>query len=127
VPWDPYDGFYFFNPFAENTFERRDWFDDHVHLSTLRFGSELLRVERLLERARVGTVVVTYHGLGGPIPSSYTLVGDERSGSDRIRTWVQGTQRQSRWAWLETLGSVTRVSRSDMQSALASLMCEDLH
>jgi SAM-dependent methyltransferase len=127
VPWEPYDGFYFFNPFAENTYEKAERFDDGAQLSRVHFGAELLRVETLLERARAGAVVITYHGLGGPIPGSYELVGDERSGSDRIRTWVQGPPRQLRWVWLETLGGVTRVSRSDIYSTLTSLMCEHVN
>jgi SAM-dependent methyltransferase len=124
IPWDAYQGLYFFNPFAENIFHAQDRFDDDVQLSALRFASELLRVERLLERARVGTVVVTYHGLGGPIPSSYELVSDERAGSDRVRTWVQRRRLDSRWVWLEVQNSVLRVRRSELHCALASLICE---
>jgi SAM-dependent methyltransferase len=125
VPWDEYDGLYFFNPFAENTYERDDRFDNEVTFSTMRFGAELLRAESLLARARLGTVLVTYHGLGGAIPSSYELVADERAGTDRVRTWVQRSQQQSSWAWLETQGSVERVSRRQMRSVLASLICGD--
>jgi SAM-dependent methyltransferase len=123
VSWEKYDGFYFFNPFAENTFEHDDRFDNEVTLSTVRFGAELLRAKGLLARARVGTVVVTYHGLGGAIPSSYELVGDEQAGSDRVRTWVQRSQQQADWAWLETETSVERVSRRDLRSVLAALIC----
>ncbi len=125
VAWNDYDGFYFFNPFAERTFEAGDRFDDEVDFSMGRFGAELLRVERLLERAAPGTAVVTYHGLGGPIPASYELVADVRGGSDRIRTWVQRSRCPAHWAWLETGVGVRRVSRSSMHSAPASLICED--
>ena len=96
-----------------------------VLLSALRFGSELLRVESLLEQAAVGTVVVTYFGLGGPIPASYELVADELAGGDRLRTWVQGERRGSSSAWLETVASVRRVSRNDVHCALASLIRGD--
>lgn len=123
MQWEHYDGFYFFNPFAESTFEACERFDDTVDLSMVRFGSELLRVESLLEKASPGTVVVTYHGLGGPIPASYELVADERAGSDRIRTWVQGPARSSRWAWLETLGGVRQLSRRELHDTLSSLIC----
>lgn len=124
IPWDAYQGLYFFNPFAENIFYEQDRYDDDVQLSAPRFASELLRVERLLERARVGTVIVTYHGLGGPIPSSYELVMDERAGSDRVRTWVKRPRPASRWVWLEMQNRVLRVPRSDLHCALASLICE---
>jgi SAM-dependent methyltransferase len=123
VSWELYDGLYFYNPFAENTFDCPARFDDEVNLSAMRFGAELLRAESLLAHARAGTVVVTYHGLGGPIPSSYDLVVDERGGSDRVRAWVQRSRPQASWAWFETEGSVIRVSRRDMRSVLASLIC----
>lgn len=121
LPWRDYDGFYFFNPFAENVFREEARFDDSTLLSTSRFGAELLQVEQLLAMARIGTVVVTYHGLGGPIPASYDLVADQVAGSGRIRTWVQRSQRRSRWAWLEDGSAVVRVLQSDIRRTLASL------
>ena len=122
IPWDGYDGFYFFNPFSENVMQPSERFDDEVPLSSFRFGTELLLVERLLENARVGTILVTYYGLGGPIPASYELVANECFGGDRLRTWVQGSRGQSSSAWLETVDGVMSVSRSDMHCALASLI-----
>ena len=122
LSWDQYDGFYFFNPFAESIFGDDERFDDSVTFSTMRFGVELLRAERKLTQARVGTVVVTYHGLGGVIPSTYELVSDDRAGSDRVRTWVQRAARPEAWAWFETSGAVLRVSRNHMHEALASLI-----
>ena len=68
------------------------------------------------------SILVTYYGLGGPIPASYELVANECFGGDRLRTWVQGSRRQSSSAWLETVDSVMSVSRSDMHCALASLI-----
>ena len=125
APWHLYDGLYFFNPFGENIMQRREQFDNKVTLSSFRFGSDLLRVESFLDQAPIGTVIVTYFGLGGPIPSSYELVGDECAGGDRLRTWVQrGPRRRSRSAWIESVGSVLSVSRSDILCALATLVGE---
>ncbi len=123
LSWDQYDGFYFFNPFAESIFGDTDRFDDSVSFSTMRFGVELLRAESKLARARAGTVVITYHGLGGVIPSTYELVADERAGSDRVRTWVQRAAPPAAWAWFETSNTVERVSRNHMHEALAPLIC----
>jgi SAM-dependent methyltransferase len=123
LSWDQYDGFYFFNPFAESIFGDADRFDDSVSFSTMRFGVELLRAESKLAQARPGTVVITYHGLGGVIPSTYELVSDDHAGSDRVRTWVQRATRPAAWAWFETSSAVLRVSRNHMHEALASLIC----
>ncbi len=126
VPWHQYEGLYFFNPFGENVMHRSEQFDHEVTLSSLRFGSDLLRVESLLDQAPVGTVIVTYFGLGGPIPFGYELVGDERAGRDRLRTWVQRKpRRRSGSAWIESLSSVLLVSRRDIHRALSSLPAAD--
>ena len=123
--WDGFDGLYFFNPFSESTFAPEDRFDDLIDHSTMRFGEHLLRVKHALARAAQGTLVVTYHGLGGPIPSSYELVAEERAGTDKIRTWKKGPERVTDWVWLETLHRVVRISRTHVRSALARLMVED--
>jgi SAM-dependent methyltransferase len=126
VSWESFDGLYFFNPFIESTLEPANRFDDDVDHSTRRFGAELLRVESLLARAHVGTLFVTYHGLGGPIPSSYELVGEERAGTDKIHTWVKRENATKDWLWLETMNRVTRVSRSRVRIAQARLLSGDL-
>jgi SAM-dependent methyltransferase len=123
LAWEAYDGLYFFNPFQENVLFQSDRFDDCVEFSTRRFGADLLRAEALLSNARVGTVVVTYHGLGGAIPASYELLADELAGSDRLRTWIQRSTARASFAWLETRAGVIRVSRNDMRSGLAELLC----
>ena len=125
TPWDGFDGLYFYNPFSESTFAPEDRFDDLVDHSTMRFGEDLLRVKYALARAAPGTLVVTYHGLGGPIPSSYELVAEECAGTDKIRTWAKGPDRVTDWVWLETLHRVVRISRAHIRSALARLTCEE--
>jgi SAM-dependent methyltransferase len=125
TPWAGFEGLYFYNPFSESTFAPEDRFDDLVDHSTMRFGEELLRVKYALTRAARGTLVVTYHGLGGPIPSSYELVAEERAGTDKIRTWAKGPDRATDWVWLETLHQVVRISRTHIRSALARLMCDE--
>jgi SAM-dependent methyltransferase len=126
LSWDDFDALYFFNPFIESTFSPAFRFDDDVVHSKRRFGAELLRVESLLARAPLGTMFVTYHGLGGPIPSSYELVGEERAGTDKIRTWVKGENACKDWLWLETTNRVIRVSRTRVRIAQARLLSEDL-
>lgn len=120
-----YDGFYFFNPFAENVFDASERFDDHVSLSAKRYGEVLLRAESLLAAARVGTVVVTYHGLGGVLPSNYELVADESAGSDRLRTWVRRSEEPCDWSWLEADSGIVQVSNQDMHSVLRALGSEE--
>jgi SAM-dependent methyltransferase len=89
VPLWPFDGLYFFNPFAENLFEDTARFDGSVELTRERFVSDVLRVEAALRTAPVGLAMVTYHGMGGRIPSSYELAEDVRARTDWLRLWVK--------------------------------------
>jgi SAM-dependent methyltransferase len=89
VPWQPFDGLYFFNPFAENLYDGPARFDDRVELTRDRFIGDVLRVEAALRAAPLGTAFVTYHGMGGRIPSSYDLEQDVLAHSDRLRLWVK--------------------------------------
>lgn len=89
VPWRGFDGFYFFNPFAENLFVDRDKIDDSVELSKARFVYDVLRTEEALRAAPLGTAVVTYHGMSGRMPASYELSLSEQAGSDWLRLWVK--------------------------------------
>jgi hypothetical protein len=108
-PWAPFDGFYFFNPFAENALGAHDVFDADRGAAKRRFGTEATRVAWRLREARRGSVLVTYHGLGGPIPSSYELTAEEDSGSGCLRTWVKTRDREEEWVHLD-YGSVSRAS-----------------
>jgi SAM-dependent methyltransferase len=87
--WRDFDGFYFFNPLAENLFGKADRIDSDVELSNSRFVRDMLRVEEALRVASTGTVVVTYHGSSTRIPTSYEVVHAERAGSDWLRVWTK--------------------------------------
>lgn len=92
------DGFYFFNPFAENMCNAADRLDASVELSEDRFWTDVDAAEELLARARVGARVVTYCGFGGELPDGYVLASRERCGGGRLDLWVKeaDSQRQRR-------------------------------
>jgi len=112
VPWNEFDGFYFFNPFAENMLPAEETYDETVELSTYRMGWELLQVIDRLGSLRTGSVVVTYCGLGAPIPSSYDLASEEPIGSDCLRTWVKRRSYDAGWYHLDHQASRTGEVRS---------------
>lgn len=101
LPWAGFDGFYVFNSFAENGFSFDNQFDQTVELSRVRRIDDVMRVERWLATRDVGTVLVTYHGLGGPIPGSYERVHVEAAGSAWLRAWRKGPDGASDKYWLE--------------------------
>src|SRR5258706_1311237 len=99
--WAPFDGFYFFNPFAENALGVDGVFDAAGSVAKRRFGTEAMRVARRLREARRGSVLITYHGLGGPIPSSYELTLEENVGTGCLRTWIKTRDCEEEWVYLD--------------------------
>lgn len=73
VPLPRVDAYYFFNPFGENLFGSSDCLDENVVLSRDRFWDDLAATEVLLRDAPVGTLVVTYNGIGIDLPRTFAL------------------------------------------------------
>jgi len=101
IPWTDFDACYVYNPFAENSFDAEDQFDSTVELSHARYVGEARRVADELAAAPVGRIVLTYHGLSGPIPSSYELVHIETAGTGWLRVWRKGTAGKADKYWVE--------------------------
>jgi predicted RNA methylase len=90
IEWSEFDGFYFFNPFGENLYRgEHAVFDSTVELSEARFMTDVRSAEQLLARAKLGTVLVTYHGFGGRIAGTFSPMHRERAGTDWLRVWVR--------------------------------------
>ena len=101
TPWTGFDALYVYNSFAENSFSREDQFDDAVELSPERRVADVLRIESALAAMPVGTVLVTYHGLGGPIPGSYARVHLEQAGTGWLQVWRRAHSTTPDYFWLE--------------------------
>lgn len=84
-----FDGVYFFNPFEENLWGADTRLDDSVELSDERYHSDIETAKALLERARIGTRVVTYHGFGGDMPDCYELALSEKQHTDKLDLWIK--------------------------------------
>ena len=111
APWTAFGGFYFFNPFAENLFDKSDHIDDQVLLTRERFLHDVLCVENALRACRIGTAVVTYHGMGAPIPACFELRQAERARSDWLRLWVKNQATDDGGFFLEMDDGIHRCSR----------------
>lgn len=86
APWADFDGVYFFNPFAENLFP-----------------------DCALRSARMGTAVVTYHGMGGRMPGSYELAHSEPGRTDFLRLWIKRDTTDDGSFFLEMEDRIVRV------------------
>lgn len=83
-----FDAFYLFNPFAENLWSEAERVDRSVELSQARHARDVARAEQLLAATRAGTRVVTFHGFGGTMPSSYRRALSEQHGG-ALELWVK--------------------------------------
>ena len=123
--WFGFDGFYLYNPFAENLYPVDDHLDETVELSRRRFMSDVGRVTRCLANVAMGTCVVTYNGFGGPIPSAFELVHSEPAGCDWLRLWVKQHETADPGEYyLEGDDEVTLVQGklSDLKERLAEML-----
>lgn len=84
-----FDGFYLFNPFAENTFGRSGRLDHSIELSEARYRADVALAETLLASAPPRTPVVTYCGYGGKMRPGYDLVHSEPSAAGPLYLWVK--------------------------------------
>jgi SAM-dependent methyltransferase len=73
MSWTDFDGIYIFRPFDEDV--------EAIH-----------RIERSLEDARLGMVVVTFNRFGGRIPAGWELVHAERIDWTWLRTWIKRSE-----------------------------------
>ncbi len=85
VRWADFDGLYFYNPFEAAMFHAS--IDEHA--ARARFVEEIAQTEQRLAELPTGMRVVTYHGFGGDMPTSYVLEATEAIGSDQLALWVK--------------------------------------
>lgn len=102
---EAFDALYLFNPFSENKYAEEQQLDQSVVLAPERYRRDIEVVERALERAKSGTVVITYHGFGGRIPDTFAPIRNELAGSDVLRMWRKSLA-PNRGHWVELDGRV---------------------
>lgn len=86
---ESFDAVYLFNPFEENLWPPVAQLDKTVELSAGRFVRDVARARHVLSRARPGTRVVTYHGLGAAMPPNYERVSCEPIHSGALDLWIK--------------------------------------
>jgi SAM-dependent methyltransferase len=100
--WAGYDGFYFYNPFAENLFASEEQLDPREDLNLAAFSRHVRETDLILRAAPVGTAVVTFHGLSGRVPCTYDNAHREMSVSGWLRLWVKTAAKDDGSFFVET-------------------------
>ena len=88
LDWSRFNIFYFFNPFYERIAHRQGM-DDRTPPHAGLFYEHVRVVKEKLGEARSGTRVLTYHGMGGRMPSEWLLVRTEVIHTDELQLWVK--------------------------------------
>jgi SAM-dependent methyltransferase len=81
LDWQRYDSLYLYNPFESLLFSGAG--------RGAVFADQVARAEQRLSALPAGTRVVTFHGFGGAMPSSFALRATERFGAGALALWVQ--------------------------------------
>jgi hypothetical protein len=89
LDWRRFNRLYFYNPFGECHVDIEERIPFDADLSHERF-KRLVRLARLkLASLPLGTRVVTFHGLGGPMPPGYRCVATEAWNGGLLKCWVR--------------------------------------
>jgi len=93
LDWGLFDGFYFYNPFYENLLEdtprERQIIDHEIELGSGHYFDLTRVVRRKLEEAKAGTRVVSYHGIGIPLPVGWHRQETRSIGSGDLELWIK--------------------------------------
>ena len=95
-----------------------------MELSHARRVSEALRIEAALAVMPADTLLLTYYGLGGPIPGSYERVHAERAGSGWLQVWRRG-HAPNECFWLEDGAEALLVNAAQVGRFLAEELREE--
>jgi SAM-dependent methyltransferase len=109
-----FDGFYFFNPFAEYVSNDAGRYDAEFPRSFDQYIADARVVEKWLLDSPLGTAMVTYNGLGGRIPVCFVVQHTTRVRDDVMRLWVKTGPVVSTEAWVEVEDELVKASRLAM-------------
>ncbi len=89
LDWTPFDRLYFYNPFGECHLASEERLPFAADLSDERFQDLIRTARSKLECLPVGARVVTFHGLGGPMPEGYRCVAAEVWDDGILKCWLR--------------------------------------
>ncbi len=81
------DAYYIYNPFAQHLFAPTEGFGAGATPDYARYHRDVTIAQDVFRRARAGTIVLTYNGFGGLMPSSYEACRVDRELPCVLRMW----------------------------------------
>jgi predicted RNA methylase len=86
---DGFNGIYLYNPFHEQISDQLVQIDAELERSLAIYRHFVCATTYMLAALPAATVVVTFNGFGGQIPSEFKLRGEEPAGNDWLSVWVK--------------------------------------
>jgi hypothetical protein len=90
LDWDDYDIYYLYNPFQEHiTTGDVCVLERDIELDQKHYTQYTTEVFRQLSCASSGKVLITFHGYGGEVPSSWKIVASKPIKNGTLKMWVK--------------------------------------
>lgn len=88
LDWSKFDIYYLYNPFQEHVIDFENMrIDDRIAFDKKNYMYYTSEVYRQLCWARPGKKLITFHGYGGPIPSTWRLTQSRTIGYGHLSMW----------------------------------------
>lgn len=81
------DAYYLFNPFGDYTFDAPEFLDDGIVFTRQEHRRDVEALTRFLGGLPAGARVITYNGIGRPLPRSFEQVRVDVSFRGALRLW----------------------------------------
>ncbi|MGE0631999.1 MAG: class I SAM-dependent methyltransferase [Pseudobdellovibrionaceae bacterium] len=88
--WDLHDIYYLYNPFQEHIAdEDHSIIEKDIEFDAKNYAHYTSEVFRQLTLAKPGKVLITFHGYGGRVPSSWRMVASRHMENGNLTMWVK--------------------------------------
>jgi SAM-dependent methyltransferase len=87
--FDGFSGIYLYNPFFEHVSRLLLPIDADIDRAARAHRQIVDKIEEKLRAVSHPVAVVTFNGFGGTMPRTYTFLGDEPAGNDRLELWIK--------------------------------------
>jgi len=90
LDWDKHDIYYLYNPFQEQlASEGPCIIENDIEFDQKNYVLYTSEVFRQLSWAKIGKVLITFHGYGASVPPSWRMVASRHIGNGDLKIWIK--------------------------------------
>jgi SAM-dependent methyltransferase len=87
--WDLHDIYYLYNPFLEHLADAKVVLENDIEFHEKYYAHYTSEVFRQLTWAKPGKVLITFHGYGGNVPSTWRMVASKYIEEGYLSMWIK--------------------------------------